>query len=343
MSYQATALRPEWARLPVELRSAIGDRLGAPVLAARTATAGFTSGFAAVLDTGPPAGRVFVKAADLVRQPDLAQAYANEAAILQRLPAGLPVPRLRWSMTAAGHVVLCVDAVDAQVPTLPWQPAALTAALDAYAEVAAALAEPPAELVGLGLPTLSALAREDLRWWREIRAGREPVPELPAGLAQSVTDRLVELVALESLLPEYAESGGLVHGDLRVDNVLLEPTGRAWICDWNWLCHGPAWFDLATLLLTASAGDRDVDAVFARHPAAADAPPDALDAALAALSGYFLVQAGAGATPGSPHLRSHQRLSGSLALAWLARRQGWAGRAAAPGGAGRFGSSEPTW
>ena len=95
----------------------------------------------------------------------------------------------------------------------------------------------------------------------------------------------------------------------------MDAAGRAWFCDWNWLCHGPAWFDLATLLLTAYAGGLDADALFARHPAAAGAPPDALDVTLAALSGYFLTAAGRRQRPRSPHLPAHQRWSGEQALA----------------------------
>ncbi|MEV4757965.1 phosphotransferase [Micromonospora sp. NPDC049559] len=328
--YDATAVRPDWAELPAPLRTAIEDRLGAPVVAARTAGAGFTRGFAAVLDTAG-GDRVFVKAASLSDQPDLCDWYAREAAVTAALPAGIAVPRPRWSLVAAGHFVLCLAAVDGRVPALPWRPAELEATLAGYARIAVALREPPAELLRVGLPTLAGLAVADLAWWREIAAGHEPMPALPP----PVRERLPELVALESRLPRYAETGyaetgSVIHCDLRLDNVLIDGDGRAWFCDWNWLCHGPAWFDLAGLLVTAYASGLDADAIFAAQPAAAGAPPDGLDAALAALCGYWLVRAEAGPTTASPHVRGHQRWSGELALAWLAERQGWT--ELAPGG-----------
>lgn len=318
VAYDGTAVRPGWGDLSAELRAAIADRLGGPVRAARSAGGGFTRGFAALLTTAA-GDRVFVKAASLAGQPHLCDWYAREAAVLAALPPGLPATRGRWTLTAAGHFVSCLDAVDGRMPALPWRPAELDATLTAYARICSALAEPPAGLVGLGLPRLADLAREDLSWWREVADGREPMPAVPA----AVPDRLAELVRLEALLPGYADSAGLIHCDLRLDNVLIDAGGAAWICDWNWLCHGPAWFDLAGLLLTGYASGLDVDARFAAHPAAREAPPDGLDAALAALSGYLLTSATAGPGDASPHIRAHQRWTGELALAWLAERREW--------------------
>ncbi|MFG1659250.1 phosphotransferase [Micromonospora chersina] len=315
--YDATADRPDWAELPAGLRDALAARLGGHPVTVRLAGAGFTRGFAAVL-TGPTGEPVFVKAAALAEQRHLVDWYAHEAAVLARLPAGLPVPRPRWALTEAGWYALALTAVDGHTPRLPWTPAELDATLTAYAEVAAALAAPPADLVALGLPRLADLARDDILWWGEVAARREPAPALPPWAP------LPELAALESRLPAYADaSPGLTHCDLRVDNVLLDAAGRAWICDWNWLCHGPAWFDLATLLITAYASGLDADAAFAGHPAAAGAPADALDVTLAALSGYLLTSAAAGPSTASPHIRAHQRWSGEQALSWLAARQGW--------------------
>jgi aminoglycoside phosphotransferase (APT) family kinase protein len=323
--YGETAVRPEWSGLPADVRAAVEGRLGATVTAAASARGGFTDGFASVLTTA--GGRVFVKAAP-VGTP-LADWYAREAAVTAALPAGIRAARPRWTLTAAGHTVLCLDAVDGRVPALPWRPAELTAALDAWAAAAALLRHPPDALAAVGLPPLAALAREDLSWWAEIAAGREAVPP---GTEQHVA----ELVALERRLVAYAEGAdGVIHGDLRVDNLLVDGAGAAWLCDWTWPCRGPGWFDTATLLVTAHAGGLDTDALFATHPTAAGAPPDALDAALAALAGHWLVRAADPPRAGSPHSRAHQAFSGWQALAWLARRQGWP--------SGRFGGLRGAW
>ncbi len=241
--YPGIARRPGWSALPVGLRAALAGRLGAPVVAARAVTDGFTRGFAGVL-TAADGGRVFVKAAP--GDSHLAHWYAREAAVLDRLPPAVPAPRPRWTLHEAGWFALGLDVVDGHPPRRPWDPAELGSILAAYADVAAALSGPPADLAALGSPQLADLARDDILRWGDVVAGREPVPPLPAGLER----RLPDLVALESRLPGYAAGAtGLIHGDLRPDNLLVDRDGRTWFCDWTWLCHGPAWFDLVTLLL----------------------------------------------------------------------------------------------
>jgi aminoglycoside phosphotransferase (APT) family kinase protein len=311
--YSVTAVRPDWADLPAAVRSAIATRLGGPVREARTARGGFTSAFTAVLETG--AGAAFVKAARLADQEYVAAWYAREAAVIAALPPEVPAPRVRWTLEAAGYFVLCLDAIDGRMPALPWTPPDLDAALDAWAAAAAALAEPPAALLALDPYPMADLIRADLNRWTEIDAGRAPLPAgAPAG-------RVRELAALERAAVRHADVPGLMHCDLRIDNVLLDAAGRAWICDWNHLCRGPAWFDTVTLLITAYASGLDASGLLAAHPTAAGVPGEAIDGALAALSGYCLTRHGP--TAASPHVRAHQRWTGERALDWLVERRGW--------------------
>jgi aminoglycoside phosphotransferase (APT) family kinase protein len=314
--YHATAVRPQWSDLPAALRDAISRRLGTPVVTARTAGAGFTRGFAAVLQTAA-GDRAFVKAAPLTAP--LAAWYAREAAITAALPPAVPAARPRWTLTAAEHFVLCLDALDGRVPALPWAAADLDAALTAWAVAAELLREPPPELLATGLPRLPDLLRAELSCWSDVAAGHEPMPPGPSWVA----NRLSDLVALERAAPEYAAGTGAVHGDLRLDNVLIDASGRGWICDWTWPCLGAPWFDTVTLLVTAYAGGSDANALLAAHPTATGAPAEAVDGALAALGGYWLTRSAAEPGAASPHSRGHQRFSGTQALAWLADRRGW--------------------
>jgi aminoglycoside phosphotransferase (APT) family kinase protein len=310
--YGATAVRPEWSDLPPSLRHAISTRLGAPVTAVTSAGGGFTRAFAAIVEAGGE--RVFVKAA--AQDDPTADWYAREAAITAALPYEIPAARPRWTLATSGFFVLCLDAVDGEVPALPWAPDALNAALRAWSEAASALAEPSATLASVGLPPLADLLRAELSCWSPIAAGHAPVP---AAAPAWVTSRLPELAALEQAAPALVAGPGMLHGDLRVDNILIDRAGAAWLCDWTWPCLGAPWFDTVTLLVSAYASGLDADALLAGW----NAPPEGVDGALAALSGYWLVRASSGATSASPHSRQHQRFSGEQALAWLAARRGW--------------------
>jgi aminoglycoside phosphotransferase (APT) family kinase protein len=311
--YGATAVRPDWDDLPAALRDAIGSRLGAAVTAATSAGGGFTRAFAALLTTAT-GERAFVKAAPLTEP--LADYYAREAAVTAALPPEVPAARPRWTLVAEGYFVLCLAPVEGRVPALPWTPADLSAALTAWRAAAAALSAPPATLLGLGLPSLPDIVRDELSWWTEIAAGREPMPPAP----RWVPGRLDELAALERGLPDLVAGPGMLHGDLRVDNVILDRAGTAWLCDWTWPCLGAPWFDTVTLLVTAHASGLDADAALAPW----DAPAQGVDGALAALGGYWLSRAAGGPSSASPHSRQHQRFSGRQALGWLAQRRGWA-------------------
>ncbi|MEU8817737.1 phosphotransferase [Actinoplanes sp. NPDC048796] len=312
--YGATAVRPNWSDLPKSVRKAITARLGAPVVAARGAGGGFTRAFAAVLTTadGPS---FFVKAAPL--KDPTSEWYAREGWITSLLPPGVAAPRPLWSIAEAGYFTLCLEAVDGHVPALPWSPAELDAALSAWSAAARALAVPSPELLASGIPALPEIMRAEMSWWSEIAAGREPMPHTARDTF--APGRLAELAELERAAPALVAGSGLMHGDLRIDNIMIDGTGAARLCDWTWPCLGAPWFDTVTLLVTAFASGLDADAYLREW----NAPPDGVDGALAALAGYWLVRAAGGPSSASPHSRQHQRFSGEQALSWLATRRGW--------------------
>lgn len=312
--YDATAVRPQWSDLPDDLRKAISRRLGSPVSAARSAGGGFTRALASVLDTEAGTS-VFVKAAPL--SDPVSQWYAREAALTAALPPEVTAARPLWTMTDSDWYVLCLPAIDGRIPELPWSQPDLDTTLRTWSAAATALAYPSPQLVEIGLPALPEILRDEMSWWSLIAARRAPMPE-PA-LATLAPHRLAELAKLERALPALAAGDGMCHGDLRIDNVLIDRDGRAWLCDWTWPCLGAPWFDTVTLLVSAYASGLDTDTVLR----AWGAPDEGVDGALAALAGYWLTRAGDGPSSASPHSRQHQRFSGEQALAWLAERRGW--------------------
>ena len=316
VAYGATAVRPQWSDLPESLRQAISARLGAPVVTAHGAGGGFTRAFAAVITTSADLS-VFVKAAPL--QDRTSRWYVREAALTSALPAAIPAARPLWTLEDSGYFVLCLEAVDGHVPALPWSQAELGAALEAWSIAAEALRVPTPELLAPGVPALPQILRDEMSWWSLIESGHEPLPRTARTTVAPA--RLGELAALERGLPALAAGTAMMHGDLRIDNVLIDRGGRAWLCDWTWPCLGAPWFDTVTLLVSAFASGLDTDALLAPW----DAPAEGVDGALAALAGYWLVRADGGPSTASPHSRQHQRFSGEQALAWLTDRRGWHG------------------
>jgi aminoglycoside phosphotransferase (APT) family kinase protein len=312
--YGATAVRPNWADLPEGLRRAISARLGSPVVAARSAGGGFTHAFAAILTTADDRN-VFLKAAPL--KDPTSEWYAREGWITSLLPAEVVAPRPLWSIAEAGHFALCLEAVDGHVPAMPWSPTELEASLAAWSAAAEALARPSAELLACGIPSLPDILRTEMSWWSEIAGGREPMPR--TAIDTIAPGRLDELAELEQAAVALTAGPGVMHGDLRIDNVLIDGTGRARLCDWTWPCLGAPWFDTVTLLVTAYASGLDADAYLQGW----NAPAEGVDGVLAALAGYWLMRADDEPTNASPHSRQHQLFSGRQALAWLADRRGW--------------------
>ncbi len=313
-SYLATSRRPGWSQLPIAVREAVAERLGGAVVSVRTVGGGFTPGFAAVV--AGPTGRAFVKAAPVGGQ--VARWYAREGEILAAMPAGVPAPKLLWSMRVHDHVVVGAEVIDGVMPAYPWTRQDLEASLEAVATTAEAFASCGAHLSdALALPGWEGTEHNG---WRRAAAGAVPMPPAP----QWLTARLPELVALEARLDGYGgEATTLSHNDLRLDNVVIDTRGAAWLTDWNHLRIGPAWFDTVSLLFSAFGQGHDLDQLFAQHPTALGAPGDAVDAALAGIGGYYSIAATRDPVESSPFLVPHWRHSAGLALGWLAARHGW--------------------
>lgn len=205
------------------------------------------------------------------------------------------------------------------MPTAPWKTDDLNATLAAYAVTAEALAVPSAELQQVGLTPVGDGG--DFDDWRTLAAGAlDPTLSVPGWMP---FDKLGTLAELESSWRSAVAGKAVLHHDLRQDNVLLDVQGSAWICDWNWPCLGASWFDLVLLLASAYADGHDATSLFRAHPTARGVDDDQLDAALAALSGFFMASGAHPPADWSPHLRQHQTWCGEVTLRWLANRRGW--------------------
>jgi len=299
-----TARRLTWSFLPPNLRSAIEQRCGSAVVTADSRDSGFTPGFASVL-TCADGSRHFVKAASVSAQRAFAESYREEARKLRALPPTVPAPRLLWTIEA-DWVVLGIEYVEGRQPGRPWRADDLDACLDSLEETARLLTPSP-----LALGSFEEEFGEWPSYWGRL-----------AGLRPDLA-HLEEAAALAAGFAEAAAGDTLVHTDVRDDNVLLDPDGRAWFCDWNWPVEGAAWLDSLFILIGPRGDGLDVESVIARRPLLHDVPAEHVDRMLALVTGYFLWHATQAVPPTSPYLRDAQRWQGEVCWSWLSERRGW--------------------
>jgi hypothetical protein len=332
VDYTATVRRPRFTDLPPGVQEAVGAAAGSPVVAADDPPgSGFTGGFAAVVHLADER-RVFAKAGSSVN-PHLVGAYAQEALVLQQLPASVPAPRFVGAASLpAGEVdarawqVVVAEAVSGALPQ-PWTQRALELVHDACVACVTAMTPGPPSL---DLPTLAAHFGENptiVRTFGDLRSGEL---ELTWGQPGWVPERYHELEQLVCGAVGHLRGDTACHGDLRADNTLITPATRdsperAVLVDWNWLMRGPAWTDFVGVLPLARADGLDVDRWLRRSPLTRDVDPVSIDAFLATIAAYMLGSADAPVWPGGPpSVRVHQRRYASTFLDWLGARRGWA-------------------
>ncbi|MBO1750830.1 phosphotransferase [Actinotalea sp. BY-33] len=305
-----------WADLPRSVRSRIADLAGAEVVSEASATSGFSPGYAATLELGNGT-EVFVKAVSPEQNPHSPDLARAEVVAARALPAEVRSPRLLWSDDDGTWVLLGFQAVHGRSPAMPWQPEELGLVLAAVEDLAQTGTGARGDLHPL-TEDLTALAPS----WQRLA---EDPTSLDAAVAAAgehgawLRDHLADLADWARDAPEAAAGDCLVHGDLRGDNVMIEPDGTVWLIDWPWAAAaGAPWYDLLSMLPSvAMQGGGDPGSMFWRHPVSRGADPDAVRSTLAALTGYFVHGAVQPPPPGIGNLREFQRAQGLEALAWL--------------------------
>ena len=136
------------------------------------------------------------------------------------------------------------------------------------------------------------------------------------------------LAEASARLPDEAFNRTLIHGDIRSDNLRLVD-GRLIMFDWPQASNFPPEFDLAAFAQAATVEGGPVPQVIANWYAERGAiNPDALDAAVASVAGYFANAAWRPGIPELPRRRAFQREQLKVSLIWAAHR---------------FRLPEPTW
>jgi hypothetical protein len=347
--------RVGWPDLPPRVRRTIERLAGAPVTHAASQPGGFSPGLAARLLLAD-GRRCFAKSVDATAHPTEGTFHRAECQISAALPTTVPAPRLLASHDdadaldelaptdragdgvggragAASHgapgdragggdwVSLVFEDVAGRQPPVPWRPDDLARVLDAMTDLAGTLT--PA-------PVRPPPAPPRLGGWHDLAAApaTDRLVDRLARLAPGTARDLDALVALEAGWPEAARGGTLLHFDLHAHNILLTTgsSGGVVFVDWPHARVGAAWLDLVILLCGVATGGTDPEPYARRHPLLRGVEPAAVDAALAALAGFWLGNTVRRAPPGRRllRLRSVQLSYGRAALRWLGGRTGLA-------------------
>ena len=306
-----------WADLPRSVRARIGELAGAEVISETSATSGFSPGYAAVVELGDGT-QVFLKAVSPEQNPDSPGLARAEAVVAGLLPPAVPAPRLLWADDDGTWVILGFEAVHGQSPRQPWEQAELRLVMGAL--TALADAGTPADL---GLRPLQDDVAVLAAGW-DLLASDPPALERAAAVAGPhgawLLDHLDDLTGWAAGAADASVGETLVHGDLRADNVMIDPgSDRVWLIDWPHAAGaGARWFDLLAMLPSvAMQGGGEPASLFWDHPNARGADRDAVRAVLSGITAYFVHGSVQPAPPGIANLRRFQAAQGVAALEWL--------------------------
>ncbi len=311
----AVGVRLGWEDLPEPIRTGIAERLGGVVTMVHSQPGEFSPGLAALIETDS-GDWAFVKAAGPEPNPTSAAFHRREAVVAAALPTDAPTSRFRWSWDTGpdGWMVLAFDAIDGRSPAMPWLPDELELVLTGLDRLSTLLTPSPVPATAVGgIEEWGGLAGG---WWRRA------VLFQPDGLDDWSIRHAAALAELERTAPDAAKGETLLHLDLRADNMLLTSDDVRFV-DWPHARLGAAWVDLAFLAPSvAMQGGPVPDALMGRLTGSRAPDEAALTAVVAAIAGYFTIQAVAPPPPGLPTLRAFQAAQGAVARAWLARRTG---------------------
>lgn len=305
-------MRVHWEEVPLAVRRGLEQKMGARVVEATTQPHGFSPGVASrlVLADGR---RVFVKAVSEAANPDTPGIHRQEARILAALPKSAPAPRLLWTYDDQGWVGLGLEDVEGRHPHEPWTE-------DDVALVVAALVRMARALTPSPIATQQRAEEwfiETVNGWQiALARGEDRLDPWQARNLQRLAD-------LERLAPEAASGDTLLHCDTRADNLLIAGS-RVYVLDWPWARVGAWWVDAVGMAPSVAMQGGPSPEDFVARFDVSRVPPDAIDAVVCSVAGYFVVRALEPPPPGLPTVRAFQAAQGRHASAWLRERTGWA-------------------
>ncbi len=244
--------------------------------------------------------------------PDTHKMHWREARVLAAMPSSAPVAPLLWNYDEHGWVGLCLEDVDGRHPHEPWTDEDLSLVIAAARTLAKDLTPSPVAVERTAAHAFAA----GINGWR-IALERNEDRLDPWALRN-----LLRLVELEAEAPAAAEGDTLLQFDMRADNILISG-GRVFFVDWPAARTGAWWVDLVLMAPSVAMQGGPAPQEFLQRIGVDDVSPQALDAVICSLTGYFAVRSLEPAPPGIPTVRAFQAAQGRHAVAWLRARLGW--------------------
>jgi aminoglycoside phosphotransferase (APT) family kinase protein len=296
--------RVQWTDVPNRVRADLERALGSAVVEAVNQRGGYGPSLAARCGLAD-GRRAFIKAVSPAQNPDSPGMMRREGRVAAALPADAPAPELLHAYDDGDWVALVFAEVDGRLPHTPWDSDELDRVLAATLALGDLVPRASLDTVAQHYGAL-------FTGWRILA---DEVDDAPVD--EWCRARIDELAQLEAGWVDATRGNGLIHGDVRSDNVLLTDD-RVVFVDWTSTCTGAPWFEVVAMLPSVELeGGGAPEAALARL--GLEIPRDNLLPLVVALAGYFAERSRLADPPGLPTVRAFQRAQGAVTNAWLRR------------------------
>lgn len=323
-------MRPDWPDVPADIVSQLQSMLGQKIMRADIAWGGYSpsANFVVTLDSG---GKVFLKGAHPQQNAHATQMLRQEIEAYKTLPGiddfSPAYLGCVWDGLEDGWMLAGFEYIDA-VPVLPWTVEKITAVFELLCRLHFC------DKGRIPRSLLPAHAKNYVEKFLRPEGGWLRLERDPGVVNKALTlfeDEGAGRSWLLSVLPRFcerqcraAETGGplgIIHQDLRSDNILFDGRGRAYVIDWPNVCYGPVVLDVVYFISTISA-ESTFDAETLLHiynrKAVTKIDRECLSIALASLSGHLIDNAYRAVPAKLPRLRHLQKTTLWSALQWSA-------------------------